>query len=118
MSKNSNITVLKQDKGRGVVFVNHNKYLDKCYTILDSKKFITLDQDPTCYMETKVQRTLRKAKSTMPQIVYSKLYPSGSCPDKFYGAAKMNKLLTNNIDDLPLRPIISNIGTATYQTAK
>ena len=41
-----------------------------------------------------------------------------SCPGKFYGNAKVHKLLTNNVDDLPLRPIISNIGTATYETAK
>ena len=54
----------------------------------------------------------------MPENVYSKLYPSGSCPGKFYGIAKMHKLLANNVDDLPLRPVISNIGTVTYQTAK
>ena len=112
LSKNSSIIVLKQDKGRGT------KYLDKCYTILDSNQFTKLDQDPTCYMENKVQRTLRKIKSTMPQNVYSKLDPSGSCPGKFYGTAQMHKHLTNDVDDLQFRPIISNIGTATYRTAK
>ena len=116
LSKNSNI-ILKQDKGRGVVIMNHTKYLEKCYTILDSNQFTKLDQDPTCYMENEVQRTLWKVKSTMPQNVYSKLYPSGSCPGKFYGTANMHKLLSNNVDDLPLRSIISNIGTTTYQTA-
>ena len=50
----------------------------------------------------------------MPENVYSKLYPSGSCPGKFYGTAK----IASNVDDLPLRPLISNIGTVTYQTAK
>ena len=50
----------------------------------------------------------------MPQNVYSKLYPSGSYPGKFYGTAKMHKLLPNNIDDLSIRPIISNIGKPTY----
>ena len=118
LSKNSNI-ILKQDKGRGVVIMNHTKYLEKCYTILDSNQFTKLDQDPTCYMENEVQRTLRKVKSTMPQNVYSKLYPSGSCPSKFHRTAKMHKLLTNNVDDLPIRPIVSNTGTATYpKTAK
>ena len=33
------------------------------------------------------------------------------------GTPKMHKLLTNNVDDLLLRPMLSNIGTATYQTA-
>ena len=45
----------------------------------------------------------------MPQNVYSKLYPSGSCQDKFYGTAKMHKLSTNRGNDFPLHPIISNI---------
>ena len=54
----------------------------------------------------------------MPQNVYSKLFPSGSSTGKFYGTAKMHKLLTNNIDDFPPRPIMSNIKTATYQTEK
>ena len=75
-------------------------------------------QENTCtsaYMENKVWRTLRKVKSTMPQKVYSKIYPSGSCQDKFYGTAKMHKLSTNRGNDFPLHPIISNIGTATYR---
>ena len=31
---------------------------------------------------------------------------------------KVHKLSTNNVDDLTLRPIVSNIGTSTYKTAK
>ena len=53
-------------------------------------------------MKTKVQRIPRKVKSTMLQNAYSNLYPSGSCPGKFYETAKMDKHLTNNIDDIPL----------------
>ena len=37
LSKNSSIIVLKQNKGRGVVIMNHTKYLDKCYTIFRLK---------------------------------------------------------------------------------
>ena len=115
LSKNSSIIALKQEKGRGVVIMNCTKYLEKCYTILNSSQFTKPDRDPTCYMENEVQRTLRKVKSTMPQNVYSKLYPSGSCPGRFYGT---HKLLSNNVEDLSLRPIMSNIGIATCQTAK
>ena len=42
------------------------------------------------------------------------LYPSGSCPGKFYGTAKIQNISENDtVDDLPIRPIVSNIGTAT-----
>ena len=86
--------------------------------MLGTKQFSKLDNDPTSKLESKIQRTLRKIKSKLPEKVYRKLYLTGSCPGKFYGNAKVHKLLTNNADDLPLRPIISNIGTATYETAK
>ena len=108
MSKNSSIIVLKEDKGKGFVISDRAKDLDKCCIILDSNQFTKPDQGPTCYIEANAQRTLRKVKSTMPQNVYLKLYLSGSSPRKSYGTIKMNKHLTNNADDLPLRPIISN----------
>ena len=50
---------------------------------------------------------------------YSTIYPTGSCPRKFYGTAKVHKLPeSKNKDQLPIRPIIYNIGTATHQLAK
>ena len=54
-----------------------------------------------------------KSKLTIDE--YKQLYPSGSSPGKFYGTAKIHKLSNNDsVDKLPIRPIISNIGTATY----
>ena len=72
--KSSSIIVLKHDKGIAIVTMNRTKYLNKFYTILDSC------EDPTCYMENNVQGTLRKVKSTVPQSVFSKIYPSGLGP--------------------------------------
>ena len=46
------------------------------------------------------------------------MYLTGSYPGKFYGNAKVHNLSTNNVDDLTLRLFVSNIGTATYETAK
>ena len=77
-----------------------------------------LDYDPTRKLESKVQRTLRKIKSKLPESIYKNFYPIGSVPGKFYGNVKIHKLSSNDGNDLPLRPIVSNIGTATYETAK
>ena len=50
---------------------------------------------------------------------YSTIYPTISCLGKFYGTAKVHKLPERgNMDQLLIRPIVSNIGTATYQLAK
>ena len=69
--------------------------------------------------ERKVQNLLRKIKSKLPDNTYQELYPTGSRPGQFYGLAKIHKLKENErIDEIPLRPIISNIGTATYSLAK
>ena len=58
-------------------------------------------------------------KSKLSPYEYKKLYPTGSCPGKFYGTAKLKKLPVNGkIDDLTIRPIVSNITTATYQLRK
>ena len=86
--------------------------------MLATKQFSKLDYDPTSKLESRVQRTLRKIKSKLPENVYKKLQPTGSCSGKFYGNAKVHKLSTNNVDDLTLRPIVSNIGNVTYETAK
>ena len=69
-------------------------------------------------MESKEQNTLRKIKLKLLENVYKKLYPTGSYPGKFYGNAKVPKLSNKNVDDFTLRPIVSNIGTATYETVK
>jgi len=119
LTNNPDIIIMKQDKGRGVVIMDRNKYTEKCLAFLESDQFKCLTKDPTKTTERKVQNLLRKIKSKLPDNTYRKLYPTGSRPGQFYGLAKIHKLKENEgIDELPLRPIISNIGTATYSLAK
>ena len=55
----------------------------------------------------------------MRKKLYEKLYPSSSRPGLYFSLAKVHKLKEGDtVDDLPLRPVISNIGTATYQLSK
>ena len=48
----------------------------------------------------------------MNEETYRRLYPMGAGSPKFYGLPKINKSV------IPLRPVISSIGTVTYNTAK
>ena len=119
LSNNKDIAILKQDKGRGVIILNRSKYIEKCLSIVNSSQFLQVDKDPTASIERKVQRTLRKIKDKIPALLYSKVYPTRSSPGRFYGTAKLHKVKDNGTaEDLPLRPIISNIRTATYELAK
>ena len=62
---------------------------------------------------------LGKIKLNFADQEYKRLYPNGSAPGKFYDTAKVHKILiSEGVDKLPIRPIISNIGTPTYQLAK
>ena len=118
--KNQDIAVLRQDKGRGVVILKKSDYISKCESFLGSKEFQLLPDDPTSSFQKNVQDTLRAMKSKFSKAEYSKLYPSASQPGLFFGLAKVHKLKDGQADvkDLPLRPVISNIGTATYQVSK
>ena len=58
-------------------------------------------------------------KNRLSQSEYLRLYPCGSCPSKFYRTAKVHKIFENGtVDELPIRPIFLNIGTARYNLAK
>ena len=58
-------------------------------------------------------------KKRLPSFVYSKSCLTVSSPMKFYGTAKLHKVPSNStVQQLPFKPIISNIGTATYDLAK
>ena len=111
--------IMRQDKGRGVTILNRKDYIHKCLGILNTNQFRKLETDPTKTLERKIQRTLRKIKHTFTENDYKKLYPTGSRPGLFYGTPKVHKLKDKDgLKELTMRPIISNIGTATYETAK
>ena len=47
ISRNKNIKILKQDKGRGVVIMDSNKYTEKCMELINTNKFRKIDGDNT-----------------------------------------------------------------------
>ena len=73
LTKNEQILVMKQDKGRGVVIMDKNKYVEKCLSFLRTTQFKKLTADPTCSTERQVQNLLRKVKKHLPEKTYKKL---------------------------------------------
>ena len=53
-----------------------------------------------------------KAERGLNEETYRRLYPTGAVSPKFYGLPMVHK------PGIPLRPIVSSTGTATYNTAK
>ena len=53
-----------------------------------------------------------KSEGGIDENTYKRLYPTGATPPKYYGLPNVHK------PGMPLRAIISSIGTVTYATAK
>ena len=115
MSQDSSIKVCKLDKGNGLAIFDSTDYDAKLHKILqDKSKFVEVRQDTAIYpiiqkensIAYYIKRYLKNIKD------YTKLIPSGSKPGKLYGMAKVHKF------DVPLRLVISMIGTPEYKLAK
>ena len=117
LSKNQNICIMKQDKGRGVVLMDSSKYIEKCLDILQTEQFTKLSYGPTMSIKNKIQQEERKLKRGLTKQEYRQLYPRGSNLCRFCGTAKIHNLPpSGTIEELPIRAIAS--GTAIYRLAK
>ena len=115
LSSRKDVVFIKPDKGNGVVVMDHSDYVNKINDILsDHSKFKILDTDPTEQRESKLQRFLCRLhkKGSLDESTYGLIRPTGSTPSQLYGLPKVHKV------GVPLRPIISQIGSYTYQLAK
>ena len=99
--------------------LDKTKYVEKCFSIINTNKFKKLEKNLTVNYEAKIQLTLRKMKSRFALQEYNKIYPTGLNSGKFWGTVKIYKLPElGTVDQLPLRPIVSNIGTASNYLSK
>ncbi|XP_070000275.1 uncharacterized protein [Penaeus vannamei] len=80
--------------------------------ILHHSRITTEMSTHLLYLEDKLKRLLRTIKSSIDASTYNFLSTSGSKPGLLYGLPKVHK------PNIPLRPIISSIGTFNYNTAK
>ena len=63
LRKNSNVVILKLDKGNGVVVANKTDYIKGILDIInDTNKFAKLESDPTINREGSLQRFLRNLR--------------------------------------------------------
>ena len=122
LTQNTNIVIQKSVRGNSVVVLDKNIYISRVTTLTsNSNKFQKLDIPPqkdlnfVLNTENKIKNVLKELlnKGQSDQTAYSKLCPSGSKLGIFYGLAKN---LANGCP--PFRPILSAIGTPTYNIAK
>jgi hypothetical protein len=110
LKDNNALTVLPADKGNAAVVLSTEDYNRKIATLLEGNTYTKLKKDPTDSIERKTVLLLKK--SQLGDEVCQLLRPLGSRPPRLYGLPKIHKT------GVPLRPIVSTIGSPTYRLAQ
>ena len=113
LKSDESILVLPADKGCATVILNKDEYNTKMRELIsDSNTYAPLKKDPTNSYRSKLKKILQDMEKDIPSELYHRLYPSGGQPPRIYGLPKIHK------PAVPLRPIVSSIGSVSYRVAK
>ena len=106
--------ILTADKGVCLVVMDKKDYIDKSEDLLSKSTYKILPSDPTTRHKNKLITLLKtiKTEDGIQENTYKRLYPTGASSPKYYGLPKVHKT------GIPLRPIVSSVGSVSYETAK
>ena len=107
--------ILTADKGIALVIIEKKDYIKKAKQLLqDTNTYKTIQADPTSKLKNGLITKLKKIKldTRLDDTTYRRMYPTGAVIPKFYGLPKVHK------ENIPLRPIVSSIGSVSYGVAK
>ena len=108
----NDIVVRKADKNNTFVIMNNQQYIDKLNLLIsDGTKFSKVNKDPSNELKTQLNKLIAKANLVRKTISTIEGHHE---PGYIYGNPKTHK----SEADPPLRPITSQVGTVTYDTAK
>ena len=108
LKSSEDIVIARANKGNAIVIMDKTAYEEKARQLLQQPPFRLLSKDPM----KKTERELNGILRSMNSQLYERLRTSDYSPALFYGLPKVHK------PDVPLRAIVSSIGTATYPTSK
>ena len=110
---NPSIVTRKADKSNIYVILNADSYKDQLDMILsDSSKFEKILSDPTDSIKSRLNILIKEANK-FEDMKFKKREGQYS-PGYLYGNPKIHKSVINP----PLRPIISQVGSVTFETSK
>ena len=112
LKNHPDITVRKADKANAFVIVNKTDYRAKLDDMLnDEEKFTRLTRNPVAQLKTKVNKLIAAVNKHSPTKILQPIIGEYK-PGYIYGTVKTHK------NGNPLRPIVSQIPTPIYNTAK
>ena len=108
------IIIRKADKSNSFVVTNKESYIKKMQAIVsDQSKFERIAHNPTTKIKREINKYITSLNAVTDGVKFKKLIGHYE-PAYLYGNPKIHKKLCNP----PMRPIISQIGTATYEMAQ
>lgn len=110
----NNLVVSKADKGNCVVIMNKIDYLSKTESFLSGPSFQKLNKDPTNSYQRNLKECLKATEDTLSHFNIKAFSIVSSNPRVpcLYSLPKIHK------DNIPVRPIVSFIGSPTYLLSK
>ena len=111
LKNRQDLMVLPSDKGKSVCVLTTEQYRSKTNELLsDSETYEEVQRDPTALYTRKVREVLKsiEVKGNLSRGQYLRLFPSDPSPPLFYGLLKVHK------QGVPLRPIVSTVGSVIY----
>lgn len=115
LEENKELYILKADKGGCTVAMSRRDYIEKTETMLgDDSTYKILEVDPTAKLQRLLNETLKRLKNSkdISVEVGKHLTTYNSVISKLYCLPKIHK------PNVPLRPIVSCVGSTTYNLAK
>ena len=114
LKKDEDIVILPADKGNATVVMNKEQYDRKMKELLEQDDYRRIKKDPTLKSEKRIKEALNRMErqEDLPTLLKKRLSPNNSVILQIYGLPKIHK------EEVPLRPIVSTIGSATYNLAK
>ena len=112
LREHPDIIVRKADKSDVYVVMDKTAYMEKLQVILDDEqKFEVITRNPIAEIKTELNKTITNINSSSQQNIFKKVVGDFK-PGYIYGTVKTHK------SGYPVRPIISQIPTPVYETAK
>ena len=118
LTKNKDHIIVTADKGVALVVMDKTEYITKCEALLqDNPVYQDLSKDTSPTIHKELNKILQDYKNNnfISETEYTQLRPShgsNSPAARFYGLPEIHK------NNMPMCPIVSACGTATYNTAK
>ena len=110
LNNNKNIVILPADKGNATVIMETDDYKEKIRNLLEPTTYKKLEKDPTSKFLRQINNVVKS--STLPRDTIKSICKTEAVAPRLYGLPKIHKA------SVPLRPIVSAIGSPTYYIAK